>query len=94
MRTRRFFFKKERYFIMSKDKNISKLSQVTEDKDKKVSKLAQVTDEDDDFKEEFDDLELLERLESLREDMEDLGIRTLDELVKKIDDLHKELDAK
>jgi hypothetical protein len=29
----------------------------------------------------------------LREDMEDLGIRTLDELIKRIDDLHRQLDA-
>jgi hypothetical protein len=49
---------------------------------------------DDELDEEYDDLELLERLESLREDMEDLGIHTLDELIKRIDDLHRQLDAR
>lgn len=61
-------------------------------KDKKVSKLSPVT-KDGELDEEYDDLELLERLESLREDMEDLGIRTLDELIKRIDELHNQLDA-
>ena len=61
-------------------------------KDKKVSKLSPVI-KDGELDEEYDDLELLERLESLREDMEDLGIRTLDELIKRIDELHNQLDA-
>jgi hypothetical protein len=43
--------------------------------------------------EEFDDLELLERLESLREDMEELGISTLAELILRIEEMHKRLDA-
>ena len=43
-------------------------------------------------KEEFDDLELLERLESLREDMEELGISTLAELILRIEEMHKRLD--
>jgi hypothetical protein len=42
--------------------------------------------------EEFDDLELLERLESLREDMEELGISTLAELILRIEEMHKRLD--
>jgi len=42
---------------------------------------------------EFDDLELLERLESLREDMEELGISTLAELILRIEAMHKRLDA-
>ena len=41
----------------------------------------------------FDDLELLERLESLREDMEELGISTLAELIVRIEAMHKRLDA-
>jgi hypothetical protein len=44
--------------------------------------------------EEFDDLELLERLESLREDMEELGISTLAELILRIEEMHKRLDAR
>ena len=43
--------------------------------------------------EEFDDLELLERLESLREDMEELGISTLAELIVRIEEMHIRLDA-
>ncbi len=34
----------------------------------------------------------LERLESLREEMEELGIASLAELERKIDELHRELD--
>jgi hypothetical protein len=51
--------------------------------------------EDDDFDDaEYDDMELLERLESLREDMEDLGINTLAEVVQRINELHAALDKK
>ncbi len=42
---------------------------------------------------EYDELELLERLETLREDMEDLGITTLAQLIERIDALHEKLDA-
>lgn len=48
-------------------------------------------DDDDDF-EEFDDMELLERLETLREDMEDLGVTTLQEVNQRIKELHQKLD--
>jgi hypothetical protein len=51
--------------------------------------------EEDAFDEaEYDDMELLERLESLREDMEDLGINTLAEVVQRINELHATLDKK
>ncbi|MDQ2885906.1 MAG: hypothetical protein M3Y39_07445 [Chloroflexota bacterium] len=51
--------------------------------------------EEDAFDEaEYDDMELLERLESLREDMEDLGISTLAEVVQRINELHAALDKK
>ena len=63
------------------------------DQDKKVSKISQATAEDEFDSAAYDELELLERLESLREDMEDLGISTLAELIKRIDELHKQLDA-
>lgn len=43
---------------------------------------------------EYDDLELLERLETLREDMEDLGLTTLAEVIQRITALHHELDQK
>jgi hypothetical protein len=47
---------------------------------------------DDD--EEYDDMDLLERLETLREDMEDLGVSTLAEVVQRIKELHKQLDSR
>ncbi len=43
--------------------------------------------------EEYDDFTLLERLETLREDMEDLGITNLQELIERIEQLHCQLDA-
>jgi homoaconitase/3-isopropylmalate dehydratase large subunit len=48
-------------------------------------------DEEDNLS-EYDEFELLERLETLREDMEDLGITTLVELNERIDGLHAKLD--
>jgi hypothetical protein len=44
--------------------------------------------------EEYDDMELLERLESLQEDMEDLGVTTLAEVIQRIKDLHQKLDER
>ena len=43
---------------------------------------------------EFTEMELLERLETLREDMEDLGVTTLDEVIQRIEVLHRQLDKK
>ena len=51
-----------------------------------------LVDEHDDDDLEFDDMELLERLESLREDMEDLNVSTLSELIQRIEELHRKLD--
>ena len=42
---------------------------------------------------EYDTMLELERLESLEEDMTDLGVTTLDEVRSRIADLHKQLDA-
>lgn len=42
---------------------------------------------------EYDDLELLEHLESLQEEMEDLGVSTLAEILQRIKELHQKLDA-
>lgn len=44
------------------------------------------------FTNEYDELELLERLESLLEEMEELGVTTLEEVEKRIEALHKKLD--
>jgi hypothetical protein len=51
-------------------------------------------DEEGFDQEEFDEMELLERLESLREDMEDLQVTTLAEVNQRITELHKKLDNK
>lgn len=53
-------------------------------------------DKDDDTLDvgEYDEMELLERLETLREDMEDLGVTTLREVIQRIEELHQRLDAK
>jgi len=45
-------------------------------------------------KEEYDGMELLERLETLREDMEDLGVSTLTEVLQRIEELHQKLDTR
>ena len=42
--------------------------------------------------EEYDKMELLERLEALREDMEDLGVSTLAEVIQRIEEMHRRLD--
>jgi hypothetical protein len=41
---------------------------------------------------DYDEMELLERLESLREDMEDLGVTTLAEVIARIDEMHRRLE--
>ncbi len=43
---------------------------------------------------EYSSLERLERLETLREDMEDLGVTTLAEIIRRIEALHRQLDSK
>ena len=49
---------------------------------------------DDAFnRDEYKDMETLELLESLREDMEDLGVTTLAEIIERIEALHKKLDG-
>ena len=54
-------------------------------------------DVDDDAEmddEEYDEMELLERLESLREDMENLGVTTLAEVILRIEEMHRRLDRR
>ena len=62
---------------------------------KKVSKDTSSTAEEIDTlnEQEYDDMELLERLETLREDMEELGITTLAGLIQRIEEMHKRLDT-
>ncbi len=42
---------------------------------------------------EYNDMAMLELLETLREDMEDLGVTTLAEIIERIEALHKKLDG-
>lgn len=44
--------------------------------------------------EEYSDMELLEMLETIREDMEELGVTTLQEVIARIDELHRKLDTR
>jgi hypothetical protein len=50
--------------------------------------------DDQELGDEYEDMELLERLESLREDMEDLGVTTLEEVIQRIEKLHQLLDTR
>lgn len=43
---------------------------------------------------EYSEMEYLELLESLREDMEELGVTTLQEVIARIEALHQRLDAR
>ncbi|MFL5653225.1 MAG: hypothetical protein ACJ8CB_03450 [Ktedonobacteraceae bacterium] len=43
---------------------------------------------------EYDEMELLERLESLREDMENLRVTTLAEVIQRIEEMHRRLDRR
>ena len=56
-------------------------------------KKIQASDMDDEAdEEEYEDMDLLERLETLREDMEELGVTTLAEIIRRIEELHRKLD--
>ena len=57
-------------------------------------KKIQASDMDDDEadEEEYEDMDLLERFETLREDMEELGVTTLAEIIRRIEELHRKLD--
>ncbi len=61
--------------------------------EKQNPKGMQASTTDDDFN-EYDDMEMLEILESLREDMEELGVTTLAEVIQHINQLHQKLDRK
>ncbi len=52
-----------------------------------------VGDKDEMDGEEYDNMEVLERLETVREDMEDLGVTTLAEVIQRIEEMHKQLDS-
>jgi hypothetical protein len=58
-------------------------------------KKMQASDMDDDEadEEDYEDMDLLERLETLREDMEELGVTTLAEVIRRIEELHRKLNS-
>jgi hypothetical protein len=68
---------------MSQHKRASGASEEPDDR------LESVTDT-----EEYDELMQLERLESLEEEMMELGVTTLDEVRQRIADLHRDMDEK
>ncbi len=49
---------------------------------------------DEDDTDEYSEMEMLEMLESLREDMEELGVSTLQEVIARIEELHQRLDTR
>lgn len=50
-------------------------------------------DDDEDFDpKEYDTMVELERLESIEEEMQELGVSTLEDVRRRIADLHRELD--
>ena len=51
-------------------------------------------DDDAEMDDEYDEMELLERLESLREDMENLRVTTLAEVIQRIEEMHRRLDRR
>ena len=59
----------------------------------KGKQQARSNEEDTFDQEEYDDMALLEMLETLREDMEELGVTTLAEVIERIEALHKKLDG-
>ncbi|HVU68684.1 MAG TPA: hypothetical protein VHD63_16225 [Ktedonobacteraceae bacterium] len=50
--------------------------------------------DDEEESDEYSEMERLEMLESLREDMEELGVSTLEEVIARIEELHRRLDAR
>ncbi len=52
-------------------------------------------DTDEDFDPtEYDTMLQLERLESIEDEMNELGVRTIDEVRARIEELHRELDQR
>ena len=66
----------------------------TMDKSQKGQDYAHLKDDDGMDNDEYEEMELLERLETLHEDMEDLGVSTLAEVIQRIEELHRRLDRK
>lgn len=48
----------------------------------------------DEVEDEYSEMELLERLETLREDMEELGVTSLAEVIQRIEEMHRQLEGK
>ena len=66
----------------------------TMDKSRKGQDYSHHVDDEVAGEDEYEEMELLERLETLREDMEDLGVSTLAEVIQRIEELHRRMDRK
>jgi hypothetical protein len=79
---------------MNKKKSHARFSEIPTDAQKTSTTKSTDTDTDTGTgtNTEYDDFELLEHLESLQEEMEDLGVSTLAEVVERIATLHHRLD--
>jgi hypothetical protein len=76
--------------IIAKRKEIKKSMKTSEPR----NNISNKQDHEEWGEEEYDDFTVLERLETLREDMEDLRINNLQELIARIEELHRQLDNK
>jgi hypothetical protein len=59
-----------------------------------MSQKSEPNKQDIEDDEEYSDMEMLEILESIREDMEELGVTSLQEVIARIEELHQRLDAR
>lgn len=75
---------------MQIEERLNRMSQ----KPEKQKPTSQNEDWDVDTNSEYSEMERLEMLESLREDMEELGVNTLQEVIARIEELHQRLDAR
>jgi hypothetical protein len=63
-----------------------------DDKGRRADDNSDLTGDEDFDPAEYDTMLRLERLESLEEEMIELGVQTLDDVRRRIAELHKELD--
>jgi hypothetical protein len=59
-----------------------------------MSQKSNPNQQDIEDNEEYSDMEMLEILESIREDMEELGVTSLQEVIARIEEINQRLDAR
>jgi hypothetical protein len=59
-----------------------------------MSQKSNPNKQDSEDDEEYSDMEMLEILESIREDMEELGVTSLQEVIARIEEINQRLDAR